>query len=68
MNRKIVFFDVDGTLVNGQGKAPESAVAAIRMLRKNGHLAFVNSGRTLFDLEGNPEIAEIAENSRICDW
>lgn len=58
MNRKIVFFDVDGTLVDARGKVTESAVEAIRQLRKNGHLAFINSGRTLFDLEGNPEVAK----------
>lgn len=46
--RKIVFFDIDGTLLdNATHRVPESAREAIRRLRENGHLAFINSGRTL---------------------
>lgn len=46
-DRKAVFFDIDGTLWNRQNRIPESTVRAIRALRKNGHLAFINSGRTM---------------------
>ena len=47
-DRKIVFFDIDGTLLdNATHRIPESAVESIRRLRGNGHLAFINSGRTL---------------------
>lgn len=42
----IVFFDIDGTLLNEQNQVPASAVAAIRQLRRNGHTAFLNTGRT----------------------
>lgn len=44
--RKAVFFDIDGTLWDFQEYIPESTVQAIRGLRKNGHLAFLNSGRS----------------------
>lgn len=44
--KKIVFFDVDGTLVDNPTQIiPESAVRAIRELRAGGHLAVVNTGR-----------------------
>ena len=43
----VVFFDIDGTLVTENNQVPDSAVAAIRKLRRNGHLAFLNTGRSL---------------------
>lgn len=44
-DRKIVFFDIDGTLVDGPThQIPQSAVEAIRKLRENGHLAFYQYG------------------------
>lgn len=44
-NRKAVFFDIDGTLyVEGKPPIP-SAAEAIRTIRKNGHLAFICTGR-----------------------
>ncbi|MDO5425706.1 MAG: Cof-type HAD-IIB family hydrolase [Eubacteriales bacterium] len=46
MARKAAFFDIDGTLWNEKNEIPESTVKAIRALRKNGHLAFLCSGRT----------------------
>ena len=45
-DRKLVFFDIDGTLIDGPThQIPHSAVEAIRKLRENGHLAFINTGR-----------------------
>lgn len=50
--RKIIFFDIDGTIsIEETGEIPESAVNAIRKARENGHLAFINSGRTLSSIE-----------------
>lgn len=44
---KAIFFDIDGTLLGEtSGKMPESTKAAIRMARENGHLCFINTGRT----------------------
>lgn len=42
---KAVFFDIDGTLWDFHNQIPESTVRAIRQLRKNGHYAFICSGR-----------------------
>ena len=44
--RKAVFFDIDGTLWDFHNQIPESTVTAIRALRKNGHYAFICSGRS----------------------
>lgn len=43
--KKAVFFDIDGTLWDAANVIPESTRNAIRMLRANGHLAFLCTGR-----------------------
>ena len=64
-DRKIVFFDIDGTLIDGPThQIPQSAVEAIRKLRENGHLAFINTGRTLVSIE--PRIREIGFDGLVC--
>lgn len=50
MVRKIVFIDVDGTLVNDNGIIPESAQLAIKEARKNGHYIFLCTGRSKAEL------------------
>lgn len=43
---KIICFDIDGTLINGGNQLiPESAKAAIRKARENGHICVINTGR-----------------------
>ena len=44
--RKIIFIDVDGTLVNYSNELPESAVKAIREARANGHRVYICTGRS----------------------
>ena len=46
MEKKIIFIDVDGTLVNYENKLPDSAVTAIRKARKNGHKVYICTGRS----------------------
>lgn len=43
---KILFIDVDGTLVDYEGNIPPSAVSAIRTARKNGHRVYICTGRS----------------------
>lgn len=65
MNRKLFFFDVDGTLIDDETKiVPQSALDAIRALRKAGHLVFLNSGRTLCFLEY--EMETFGVTSAVC--
>lgn len=42
---KIVFLDVDGTLVDYENRIPLSAVKAIRLARQNGHRTYICTGR-----------------------
>lgn len=44
--KKIIFLDVDGTLVDYENKLPESAVQAIRKARANGHRVYICTGRS----------------------
>ena len=48
MDRKLLFFDIDGTLLAGgvPGYIPESAICGLRQAQANGHYLFINSGRT----------------------
>lgn len=43
---KIIFMDIDGTLLNYENKLPESAKEAIQQARKNGHKVYVCTGRS----------------------
>lgn len=43
---KIIFLDVDGTLVDYENHIPESAAEAIRRARKNGHRVYICTGRS----------------------
>ena len=45
--RKLLFFDIDGTLLTPYPwTVPDSARQALNEARANGHLIFINSGRT----------------------
>ena len=41
---KIIFLDVDGTLINYEAKLPESAAQAVNEARKNGHRVYLCTG------------------------
>lgn len=53
MNKKIVFFDIDGTLVGASRKITEKNKEAIHLLRQNGHLAFLCTGRAPASIEAS---------------
>ena len=46
MKEKILFLDVDGTLVDYENHLPESAVKAVREARRNGHRVYICTGRS----------------------
>lgn len=50
---KIIFIDVDGTLVNYENHLPQSAVMAITAARKNGHKVFISTGRSKAEVYQN---------------
>ena len=43
---KIIFIDVDGTLVDYENKLPPSAAVAIKSARKAGHRVYISTGRS----------------------
>ena len=43
---KIIFLDVDGTLVDCQNRLRESAALAVRKARANGHRVYLCTGRS----------------------
>lgn len=45
-NRKILFFDIDGTLLSEEENIiPNSTIEALAKVKQNGHLVFINTGR-----------------------
>lgn len=52
MKQCIAFFDIDGTLTSEiDGTILQSTKAAIRKVRNNGHLMFINTGRCMQNVE-----------------
>lgn len=43
---KIIFLDVDGTLVDYENNIPKSAAEAVKKARKNGHRVYICTGRS----------------------
>ena len=54
---KLIFLDVDGTLVDYHNRIPESAIKAIRQAREKGNLVYVCTGRSKAEMQ--PELWEI---------
>jgi Cof subfamily protein (haloacid dehalogenase superfamily) len=54
--RKLVFVDIDGTLMGADQSIPGSAIAACRNARKNGHLLYLCSGRPMGDIPGKVKV------------
>lgn len=64
--RKLLFFDIDGTILS-EGKKryiPDSAVEAIHKLQQNGHLCFINSGRSWSEINDN--IIDLGFDGFVC--
>ena len=65
MNTKIIFFDIDGTILSHRTyQISDSTKEAIRQAQANGHLAFINTGRTLTEIDA--EIIEAGFDGLVC--
>lgn len=64
MNRKIIFLDIDGTIINEYSTIPESAQEAIKRARENGHYVFLCTGRASSEIVG--EVAKLEIDGKIC--
>ena len=60
---KIIFLDVDGTLVDYEGNLPDSAVTAVRQARSNGHRVYICTGRSKAEIY--PELWNIGLDGMI---
>ena len=50
MRQKVVFLDIDGTIVDSDGRIPDSTKAAVKKAQENGHKMVVCSGRSRFQI------------------
>ena len=50
MKQKLIFLDIDGTILGYDGTLPASAVTAIKTARQNSHRVYLNSGRSKAEL------------------
>lgn len=62
----IVFFDLDGTLISDDEAyiIPKSAINAIHKAQSNGHLMYVDTGRTVMNVE--QRLRDIGFDGYIC--
>ncbi|MCR5580162.1 MAG: Cof-type HAD-IIB family hydrolase [Pseudobutyrivibrio sp.] len=51
MSKKVIFFDIDGTLINFGGEFPESAKRGLIEAKENGHRIVICSGRSKCQVE-----------------
>lgn len=63
-NTPIIFFDVDGTIMNFDYTIPKSTVDAIHAARKNGALCIICSGRPVLHVD--PRVKAIGFDGYVC--
>lgn len=65
MNTKIIFFDIDGTILSHRTfLISASTKAAIKQARDNGHLTFINTGRTIAEIDHT--ITDVGFDGFVC--
>lgn len=64
MNNKIIFFDVDGTLVNFSCEMPNSTKKALSTLKNNGHKLIICTGRSKSEVY--PWLLDMEWDGMIC--
>lgn len=64
-DKKMIFFDIDGTLLpQGWQDVPESTKEALALASEKGHLLFINTGRTSFNID--PFIHALPFDGYVC--
>ena len=56
---KILFFDIDGTLIDFDGHMPDSTREALRTVREKGNKVLICTGRSCYQVP--PELPELAD-------
>ncbi len=60
----IIFFDIDGTVMDLDGTIPPSAVTAVRRLRQEGHHCVINTGRPRLAMD--PQLMDMDFDGLVC--
>ena len=47
LSNKVIFLDLDGTLIDHSLFPPDSALEAVRLAKANGHRLYINTGRSV---------------------
>ena len=50
-SQRVIFLDIDGTMVNFNGEILPSTVSALKAARRNGHYLVICSGRSRFQID-----------------
>ena len=64
MSKKLIFFDIDGTIIDEKGYIPPSTVRAIRSAREQGALCVINTGRPYSHID--PTVKAIGFDAYVC--
>ena len=64
MQRNLIFFDVDGTIITADNFIPSSAVEAVRRAQAAGNLCVVNTGRPFAHLV--PSVCDMGFSGYVC--
>ena len=65
MNKYLIFFDIDGTLLEEDTlQVPKSTIQALTQAQKNGHLCFINTGRPISTI--NKVITDFPFDGYVC--
>ena len=64
MNKKILFFDIDGTILTADHMIPQSAREALLAVQQAGHVLVINTGRPYRHIE--PQIRSFGFNGYVC--
>lgn len=63
MNKKLIFFDIDGTLLDHDKQLQASAKKAIAQLKQDGHIVALATGRSIFTFK--PLLEELVIDTHI---
>lgn len=65
MERAVLFFDIDGTILSEiTREIPKDAIEALKAAQAEGHLLFINTGRTVCSIP--PEIRRLRFDGYLC--
>ncbi|MDS9472441.1 Cof-type HAD-IIB family hydrolase [Sporosarcina pasteurii] len=64
MTRKLIMFDIDGTILDHESKVPASTKEAIQLLKENGHEVAIATGRSPYFISELRALLEI--DSFVC--